>query len=185
MGDSSKASDSSPAALGFLTVVENEQIGLVGGYLILNTTGRPLEFHCTAPVKPSRAQQILFGPTLTPYLYGEQIAQSLIQKGALEPLVVWTDQAAVLAARSFVLYPLALFVAEDLVLDEARRHFDTPLEFAVGVRRAAVLSDATADKTLVLDRMAGLENFDLNEPFGRIREAIEEAHRSAGARQAA
>src|SRR5688500_11494160 len=72
MGESTKASDAAPQALGFLTVVEHDQFGLVGGYLILNSSGRPLEFHCTAPVKPSRAQQILYGPTLTPYLYGEQ-----------------------------------------------------------------------------------------------------------------
>ena len=43
-------------ALGFLTVLEHEHLGLVGGYLILNTAGRPLEFHCTAPVKPNRAR---------------------------------------------------------------------------------------------------------------------------------
>ncbi len=41
----------SPAALGFLTVLEHES-GLTGGYLLLNTLGRPLEFHCTAPIKP-------------------------------------------------------------------------------------------------------------------------------------
>ncbi|MBL9124077.1 MAG: hypothetical protein JNG90_10630, partial [Planctomycetaceae bacterium] len=50
----------SPPALGFLTVVEHEQLGLIGGYLLLNLSGRPLEFHCTAPLKPNRAQQILY-----------------------------------------------------------------------------------------------------------------------------
>ena len=75
-------------ALGFLTVVEQDPLGLVGGYLLLNGAGRPLEFHCTAPVKPNRAQQILFGPTLAPYLYGEQIGQTLIAKGAIAPMLV-------------------------------------------------------------------------------------------------
>ena len=54
----------SKPALGFLTVIEHPQYGLFGGYLVLNTAGRPLEFHCTAPIKPNRAQQILYGPTL-------------------------------------------------------------------------------------------------------------------------
>ena len=44
----------SQAALGFFTVLEHEQQGLIGGYLILNQAGRPLEFHCTAPVKANR-----------------------------------------------------------------------------------------------------------------------------------
>ena len=62
-------------SLGFLTILEHEEHGLVGGYLLFTTAGRPLEFHCTAPVKPNRAQQILFGPTLESYLYGEQMAR--------------------------------------------------------------------------------------------------------------
>ncbi len=44
----------SQSALGFLTILEHQQHGLVGGYLLLNTAGRPLEFHCTAPVKATR-----------------------------------------------------------------------------------------------------------------------------------
>ena len=59
------------AAIGFLTVVDEPAHGLFGGYLILNPAGRPVEFHCTAPVKPNRAQEILYGTTLKPYLYGE------------------------------------------------------------------------------------------------------------------
>ncbi|MGW8256618.1 MAG: hypothetical protein ACWGMZ_03940, partial [Thermoguttaceae bacterium] len=58
-------------ALGFLTIIQHEQHGLFGGYLLLNTSGRPLEFHCTAPIKPNRAQEILYGPTLESFLYGE------------------------------------------------------------------------------------------------------------------
>ena len=64
----SSAPPKSAACLGFLTVVEHAELGLLGGYLLLNAAGRPLEFHCTAPVKPNRAQEILYGPTLRPYL---------------------------------------------------------------------------------------------------------------------
>ena len=51
-------------AIGFLTVTRDLEQGLFGGYLLLNALGRPLEFHCTAPVRPNRAQEILYGPTL-------------------------------------------------------------------------------------------------------------------------
>src|SRR5262245_14044627 len=89
------------AALGFLSIVENAELGLIGGYLLLNAAGRPLEFHCTAPVKANRTQEILYGPTLKPYLYGEQIGQTLLGKSKLTPVVVCTDSEAVLAARDF------------------------------------------------------------------------------------
>ena len=94
------AAGKSAATLGFLTVVEHAQHGLMGGYLLLNAAGRPLEFHCTAPLKPNRAQQILYGPTLEPYLYGEQIAEALVGKATVEPLLICTDARPVLAVRS-------------------------------------------------------------------------------------
>src|SRR5215469_1926324 len=94
--------------LGFLTVVEHEQHGFFGGYLLLNCNGRPLEFHCTAPVKPNRAQEILYGPTLRPYLCGEQIGQTLISKSTAKPVAVCTDEPAVLAVQEFVSLPVAL-----------------------------------------------------------------------------
>ena len=47
-------------AFGFLTAVDTPTHGLFGGYLVVDSLGRPLEFHCTAPVKVTRAQQILY-----------------------------------------------------------------------------------------------------------------------------
>ena len=94
--------------MGFLTVVEHPQYGLFGGYLILNTAGRPLEFHCTAPIKPNRAQEILYGPTLESFLYGEQIGQTLISQGSATPLVICTDREPALAAREHISTPLLL-----------------------------------------------------------------------------
>ena len=55
---------------GFLTVVESAAHGVFGGYLLVDVLGRPVEFHCTTPVKVTRAQQILYGATLHGHLHG-------------------------------------------------------------------------------------------------------------------
>jgi hypothetical protein len=181
------------AALGFLTVLAHEQLGLVGGYLLLNTSGRPLEFHCTAPVKPNRAQQILFGPTLDSYLYGEQIGQTLLSKGSVEPLAVYTDVERVLAVRDFVTVPVALVLSADDENDPSGTvdttstwRIDAPhrpsahlTQFAVGRNRLAVAAGRDADRQLIAPRLEQLEAFDLSEPFQRIREAVEEAHKGS------
>jgi hypothetical protein len=180
-------------ALGFLTVLEHEQHGLVGGYLLLNVAGRPLEFHCTAPVKPNRAQQILFGPTLQSYLYGEQIGQILITKSGLAPLVVCTDVAAALCARDYVVIPMSLVVVGDDGAKgaaggssewriEVASGLTPPLtRFALGRNQLATPSARDDDRQAILDRLGDLGDFDLGEPFARIREAIEEAHKGARA----
>lgn len=179
------------AALGFLTVVEHEQHGAFGGYLVLNANGRPLEFHCTAPVKPNRAQEILYGPTLQPYLYGEQIGQALISKSQAKPAAVCTDRAAVLAVREFVSLPVVLVLEEQQEVGEAaavaRRNvrIDPPhgrpelVSFQLGRNRVALAAQHEADCKELADRLAGLaDRFDLTEPFERIRNALEEAQRT-------
>ncbi len=195
------------SAVGFLTVVEHEQHGLMGGYLVLNAAGRPLEFHCTAPVKPNRAQQILYGATLEPYLYGEQIGQALVNKSPLAPLVIFTDRAPALAARMGVDFPLALVLPTDAEPSAApvpslpagadaaagetgaevnTLRIDTAqpipprshMVFTFGRNRLSVPAEREADRATIQERLAELgETFDLSEPFDRIREAIEEAQR--------
>ena len=182
----SKSDAASPPTLGFLTVVEHDTLGLTGGYLILNTAGRPLEFHCTAPVKPNRAQQILFGPTLETYLYGEQIGQTLVAKGAAQPLVVCTDVAAALSVREFVGLPVALVLGDARPIETGAAagvnyRVDAPhaelAGFELGRNRLRVAIGRDDDRRAIEERLASLVAFDLSEPFGRIREAIEEAHK--------
>jgi hypothetical protein len=187
----------SQGALGFLTVLEHEQQGLVGGYLILNHSGRPLEFHCTAPLKPNRAQQILFGPTLSSYLYGEQIGQTLLAKGSVEPLAICTDVELVLSVRDYVSLPVALvFRAEEtpaqadgpLPSQTRTWRVDVPHRagphlnaFEIGRNCLAVASHRDTDRQTIAGRLENLAAFDLSEPFERIREAVEEAHKGGRA----
>lgn len=100
------------SAIGFLTVVEDDQHGHCGGYLLLNGNGRPLEFHCTAPVKPNRAQEVLYGPTLKPFLHGELIGQTLVQRAKVEPVAICVDDESVLTLRSAVSMPVTLVLPE-------------------------------------------------------------------------
>ncbi len=170
-------------ALGFLTVVKHPQHGLFGGYLVLNLAGRPLEFHCTAPVKPNRAQEILYGPTLESYLYGEQIGQTLLAKATAEPLVVCTDLEPMLAVREFVPTPVALVAPADepertIRIDGPHHAGPTLALFQLGRNRLAVHAMREADRLAIGERLAAIaDGFDLAEPFTRIREAIEEAQR--------
>ncbi len=183
-------------AVGFLTVQSFADLGLIGGYLILNTLGRPLEFHCTAPVRPNRSQEILYGPTLAPYLYGEQIATTLISKGKSRPLFICTDVEPVLTARDFISLPLVLLEGSGSAteigdrkgeqrIDPAHAALPAPksrslLRFQLAGHSAAVAEPRTQDRDEVLEHWrAAADIIDLLEPFSRLREAIDEAQRGA------
>lgn len=180
----------SKLVLGFLTIINHPQHGLFGGYLILNASGRPLEFHCTAPIKPNRAQEILYGPTLEAFLYGEQIGQTLLKQSSLQPLMVCTDREPALAVRQYVSSPVVLVLppeqsvtieSDQRIIRIDRPHSGGPnlLTFELGRNRLALPVRSEDERRVIEERLDGLgDEFDLAEPFGRIREAIEEAQQA-------
>ncbi len=98
--------------LGFLTALEIPEKGYVGGLLVTNQQGRPLEFQCTLPVKPNSTQEILYGPTLAGFILGELIGVALFEKAGVKPHLVLTDCEPILELREHIAAPVA-FVAPD------------------------------------------------------------------------
>ncbi|MBT3890128.1 MAG: hypothetical protein HOF72_05845 [Planctomycetaceae bacterium] len=139
-------------SLGVITVVDHDELGCIGGYLILNLGGRPLEFHCTAPVRANRAQQILYGVSLKPFLYGELVGRSLVEKGLETPIAILANQPELNSLQSFI---------------------DVPLIQVGDVERA--------QSAVMHDLQIFMETIPIDEPFGRITDAIEEARRGARA----
>ena len=163
-------------AFGFLTVLESAEHGLFGGYLVLSPRGRPLEFRCSTPIAPSRAQQILYGPTLRPYLLAEVIGQALVAGSELPVQAILTDQRDML--------PLALVRPEPVVLVEkpspdcGRQHEAAASGYGCDFagHRLTLATPAPiglAELQLLLEPLA--DHIDLAEPFGRILAALAEA----------
>lgn len=156
--------------LGFLTVFEVPSAGFGGGLLVTSSNGRPVEFHCTAPVDANRAQQILYGQTLRSFLFCDQIGIALIEKVSTALDVIVTDTAEMTEMHTTVKIPFALV---DL---EPTENADDPLvEFDSRISR---LVSENADQTLQVLKQF-IETLPLNEPFERIQQAIAEAHKVA------
>lgn len=169
--------------LGFLTVRYHDQHGYFGGYLIVNQLARPLEFQCTLPVQPSRAQALLYGPTLDDFVCGEQIAGALIAKAKLKPDLVLVDSISALAV-SLVTELSVVALSLETESSESCAHLKLPrqsqlqlIEFSVGGHDMMMAHERQDRKGGVQQLVAKLPtNFDLSEPFGRIEEALIEAH---------
>lgn len=166
------ASDSSIGLFGYLAFVELAAHGIVGGYLLVNQHARPLEFHCTAPVCPSRTHEILYGPTLHSVLCAERIGPSLVEQSRLKPDLFLTDEPAALALRNRVAAPVALF-HEDHPADTANT-------WSLQVRNRNLSCTETADQPAIEKLLSHVPGeWDLAEPLERIRAAIHEAQRAA------
>jgi len=182
------ASNSLPA-FGFLTAVEDDSHGLFGGYLVLSELGRPLEFHCSTPVSPSKAQKILYGSTLRSYVLGELIGQTLINKAQLPVLAVLTDLEEMLSLGLVWQGKLAWVAPKAALSSAAPRQpvgieadsrpsgSDSP-ELELGKYRLVGSSTCNWSEAALGEVLAPLaSSVELAEPFERIHEAIQEAQR--------
>ncbi len=107
-------SNSDSCRYGYLLIVEDENNGYTGGYLVISEQGRPLEFHCTETVRPSRAQEILFGSTLKEFLFSEHLGAALIDASELSvDVLVVNDQDAVEAGTRLEIPTVCLNSSHD------------------------------------------------------------------------
>jgi len=165
-------------ALAFLTVIQ-EPTGWVGGYLVTNAWGRPLEFRLTSAVQPNRVQTVLYGPTLAEYLHADVIGKALVEKTSIRPDLIVTDCLPMLGLRSRIEIPVIGILKDDPV-DAAT--FTNPRSSEPLLLPARYASD----EAVVTARLEAVDPaVDLAEPFDRIREAVAEARKMGVASRAA
>lgn len=169
-----------PFRLGFLATMEIPEQGFVGGLLVTTRHGRPLEFQCTAPVKPNRTQQILYGATLGPFLMGELIGRTLLEKVGVKPHLVLTEQQEVLELRNVVTCPIACI--EELPA-KAPDAAESPATVKLGKQWIRFHSAHDEDPAAVQAHFKEIPGeADLREPFERVREALLETIKSGALR---
>jgi hypothetical protein len=164
---------SPPAHLGFLTVL-HEAGGYLGGYLVTNLWGRPLEFRLSSAVQPNRVQQILYAGTLAGYVCGELIGKTLLDKTATPAQVVLTDTADAWTLRRVVDVPVVWVAPPGETPDQA----GIIVRPATGFRGPLLAHpDYPDDGPRLKDLFERLTGLDVAEPFARIRDAIIEARK--------
>lgn len=161
--------------LGFLTVVQ-ENGGYLGGYLVTNSWGRPLEFRLSTTVQPNRVQQILYGPTLKPYIYADLIGKTLVEKTTVAVQLLITDCEPLLDLRLHIPTPIVWLAATDDPLAQALE------QAGAGVGRTAAgpllcHPKFTEDMAALRALLERVDTGDWAEPFARIREALSEARK--------
>lgn len=162
-------------SLGFLTIL-HEANGYLGGYLVTNVWGRPLEFRLSSAVQPNRVQQILYAATLEPYISADLIGKTLVDKASSPVQLIVTDREAVQELRLKVECPVLWLAptanSRATVLGNVVR------PGAEGQSPLLCHPRFPGDVHLARELMTRLDStFDFAEPFARIREAIGEARK--------
>lgn len=180
MSDTFPVLPPAPASIviGFLSITHDPG-GVVGGYLVTNAWGRPLEFRLTTAVQPTRVQQILYGPTLTEYLHADLIGKTLIEKTTAQPHLIVADSVPALALRWRVGTPTVALGAADAPDTQPLTHARSSVPLLIPAR-------FPTERDAIVQRLDALDPaVDVAEPFSRIREAVAEARKLGGVSRAA
>lgn len=79
-----------------LSLVVAEQV-FMGGAMVTDASGLPLEFRYTEPVRATKLQRVLYGDVLEKYIHGDVIAANLIGRLEQKPEVFLVSDPALLA----------------------------------------------------------------------------------------
>ncbi|WP_437204669.1 hypothetical protein [Planctomicrobium sp. SH664] len=155
--------------IGFLRIAQTDQ-GYVGGLLVTNHLGRPLEFQCTTPVRPNRTQEILYGSTLQPFIYAELIGKTLFERLAIKPQLLVIQQEELFDLRRHIELPLGLLSTKETATGPTQ---------ALGRQVVTCHAEFPQDAATIQNYQNKIPaDADLQEPLERVKDALQETLRA-------
>ncbi len=85
-------------SLGYLKIIEKDS-GFIGGLMITDDSGIPLEFKYTEPVIPSKIQQVIYGKVLKKYIREDVITKSLLKELKNIPSLIIVDEPSEISGK--------------------------------------------------------------------------------------
>jgi len=94
------------AKIGYIIASEQCDNVFMGGLLVTDQKGLPIEFRYTDPVTPTKLQRIIYGSALDRYLIVEVIARSLVESISDKPDIFITNSRLILELSEVFKAPL-------------------------------------------------------------------------------
>lgn len=163
--------------LGYFKMYTEKEMYL-GGLMVVDHRGIPVEFKYTDTIKPSKLQKVLYGGVLEKYLKEEVIIGNLIEKLEIRPEVYVVDKLENMVLNKFVKEQVMLLKEtpnksldnpgdyQFLKDDEAVYQVD---EFNQPIR--IQFKEGKGEELFNMLNSFGLEG-NLIEPFRRVEEAL-------------
>ncbi len=154
----------------------------MGGAMVTDTQGLPLEFRYTEPVRATKLQRVLYGDVLERYIHGDVVAANLISRLEQKPELFLVGDTALLPAlaasgkKAALLMPTRLpalkeWGAEQVVADDELLLQVSETGSPLRVRFATDVDGARkADLVRALSEIS--RSMDALEPLARLEAAV-------------
>lgn len=153
--------------IGYLSVqsFDNKHIG---GILIVNEYGIPVEFKYSEPISPTKLQQIIYGNSLEYYLHVEIIAKGLVQKLENKPEVILVQDPTLLFDKNIILLNIL-----PQSVSEKREDNEVIINVNNVSLRVTFMEGTKIEESLLNIIIEYASKIDILEPFERIQKALE------------
>ena len=158
-----------------------------GAILVTDEWSKPLEFRCTAPVRPTQLQRTLYGKSLLPHILTELIGVPLISSVREKPQLILIADDAYFDVRHKASVPVIRIgrTSDSKAMQENQAKAKALLLQSASGKFAQVEIEAhwkfAADLDASGERLRDLfGRWDLTEPFQRLGEGLKYVH-DAGA----
>ena len=169
----------------FLYLNEGDSEHLRGGILVVDRRGKPLEFRCTSPVKPTAIQRLLYGKSLlVPHVAIDLMGIPLVKSLRERPLALFVRDPQLLGLRTTVDLPVVHLRRQgesfELSSEDKPQGAEKPFVIeSLSGQFQPVIATAHWKYESELDPLrAELSSFfaeaDLLEPFERLANALKE-----------
>ncbi|MEA4908423.1 MAG: hypothetical protein VB089_12425 [Anaerolineaceae bacterium] len=161
-------SEQNDTRIAFVDINVFDDGSIRGGVLVTDIATRPFEFRVTSPVKPTQLQRILYGSSLTEYVYGELIALPLLKSVKEKVTLAVCRNDHLLIARPGLQFPFVVVKKQQSI----KNNGINPI--SIHPHRNFVNEQAHAE--LLLN--AVIERHDIYEPFERVKVAVNEVNQN-------
>ncbi len=163
----------------FLTIFFEQQY--LGGVMVTDNSGIPLEFKYSDPIKPTRLHQILFGKVLSRYIKEEVIKKNIFREIKSGPAIILVNDPELLAPDPALRIPLICLQNSNLPNLAQIGEIQRVKEKEILIQTASISAPLrvlfpTPEPDYQERILAILKSFthdlDLLEPFNRVDEAL-------------
>ncbi len=168
--------------LGYLLVVEKEE-SFIGGIMVTDDKGLPLEFKYSEPIKPNKVQKIIYGKVLNNYLKEELITKNLINEITKVPTIIIVNEPTMIKGKEkLVKFPVVCIQKTNLARmknpGENQRIKENELVFQPyqdinPIRIIFGSPDPDFQEKIILMIKEISRKMDIYEPLERVGKAIE------------
>jgi hypothetical protein len=165
--------------IGYLVVDLFEPVGYLGGVLVADEYGLPVEFRHTLPVRPTRLQRAIYGEALDRYIRSVVVCQRLVAGLEHRPAVVLVADPVLLGESEPPLGHLAESGVDPVgpagtVEPFSGAHSGFLLQLRAGEAPLRLVTQAPTHAYAELGGALarGAETMDLMEPMARVRAGL-------------